>query len=244
MKTANPALPSNCFEGISVYENEDLMTVNGTVNKTIVLLLFVFAGALLQWTQFAAKPGLVLNLLMAGSFAGFILALVTIFKKNASPYTAPLYAVFEGLVIGGISAVFEAQYKGITVQAVGLTLGTMFSLLILYKLRIITVTQKFRAGITIATGGIAVFYLVSLVMSFFGFRTSLIYGSTTAGLAVNLVIVIIAALNLLLDFDFVVGGAAVGLPKYMEWYGAFGLTVTLVWLYIEIINLLARRNRQ
>ena len=178
--------------------------------------------------------------MMVGLFGGLIFALVTVFKKEWSPVTAPIYALLEGLVLGGMSALFNVRYPGIAMQAVGLTFGTLFVLLFLYSSRIIKVTQKFRLGVFAATGGIMVFYLIEMVLGFFGIHFNTINGSGPIGIGISLFIVAIAALNLVLDFDFVEQGVACGAPKYMEWYAGFGILVTLVWLYIEILNLLSK----
>jgi uncharacterized YccA/Bax inhibitor family protein len=166
--------------------------------------------------------------------------MVTIFKKTWAPVTAPIYALLEGLVLGGLSAVFELKYPGIAMQAVGLTFGTLFVMLLAYKSGLIKVTQKFRMGVVAATGGIMVFYLIEMLLGFFGIQFTTINGAGPIGIAVSLFIVAIAALNLVLDFDFVEQGVAAGVPKYMEWYAAFGIIVTLVWLYLEILTLLSK----
>jgi uncharacterized YccA/Bax inhibitor family protein len=170
--------------------------------------------------------------------------MVTIFKKEWSPVTAPIYALLEGLALGGISAAFDLRYPGIGIQAVSLTFGTLFALLLVYSSGIIKVTQKFRIGVVAATGGIALFYLLEWAMSFFGFRFVAINGSGIIGIGFSLLVVGIAALNLVLNFDFIERGVQCGAPKYMEWYGAFGIMVTLVWLYLEILNLLAKMRRR
>ena len=169
-----------------------------------------------------------------------MLALVTIFVKKASPYTAPLYALCEGLVLGGISAFYEVKFPGIVVQAVGLTFGTLFCLLAAYKSGLIRATENFKLGVVAATGGIALVYLASIVLGFFDIRIPMIHESGIVGIGFSLFVVVIAALNLVLDFDFIETGVEQGAPKYMEWYGAFGLMVTLVWLYVEFLRLLAK----
>jgi len=178
--------------------------------------------------------------MIGGAIGGFILALVTVFKPKLSPYTAPFYALFEGLFLGGISALMNASYPGIVMQAVGLTFGTLFAMLFAYKTGLIKVTQKFRSGIIAATGGIMLFYMVTWILGMFGFGNGLYYGSSLLSIGISLFVVVIAALNLVLDFDFIERGAQSGAPKYMEWYGAFGLMVTLIWLYIELLRLLSK----
>ena len=176
-----------------------------------------------------------------GAIGGFILAMITIFKKAWSPYTAPMYAALEGLFLGGISAIFEDQYPGIVIQATGLTLGTLASLLVLYKLGIIKPTENFRLMIVSATMGIAVLYLISMIMNMFGSSgIGFIHSNGLFGIGFSLFVVAIAALNLVLDFDFIEQGSELGAPKYMEWFGAFSLMVTLIWLYLEMLRLLAK----
>ena len=178
-----------------------------------------------------------------GVFGGFIVAMVTIFKKEWSPVTAPIYALLEGLVLGGLSAFLDLRYPGIAMQAVGLTFGTLFVLLLAYRSGLIPVTQKLRMGIIAATGGIALLYLMEMLLGIFGIHFAAINGSGFIGIGFSLFVVAIAALNLVLDFDFIERGVQAGAPKYMEWYGAFGIIVTLVWLYLEILRLLSKLNR-
>jgi uncharacterized YccA/Bax inhibitor family protein len=183
--------------------------------------------------------------MIGGLIGGFVVALVTIFKKNWSPFTAPIYALLEGLALGGISAIFERTYPGVAIQAVGLTLGTLFAMLLAYKTGMIRATQSFKIGVIAATGGIAVFYLVEMVLSmFFHINVPAINGSSPWGIAFSLFVVVVAALNLVLDFDMIETGVNGGAPKYMEWYGAFGLMVTLIWLYLEILRLLGKLRRR
>jgi uncharacterized YccA/Bax inhibitor family protein len=179
-------------------------------------------------------------LMMVGLFGGFIFAMITSFKKEWSPVTAPIYALLEGLALGGISAIFDLRYPGIGIQAVSLTFGTLFVLLLAYRSGLIQVTQKFRMGIVAATGGIMLFYLLEMVLGFFGIQFASINGSGIVGIGFSLIVVAVAALNLVLDFDFIERGVQYGAPKYMEWYGAFGIMVTLVWLYLEILRLLSK----
>jgi uncharacterized YccA/Bax inhibitor family protein len=186
------------------------------------------------------NPQVVTPWVLVGAIAGFVVAMITIFKQTWAPVTAPLYALLEGLVIGGASAIFEAQFPGIVIQAAALTLGTCLALLLAYKSRLIRATENFKLGVVAATGGIALFYLITLVLGFFGIQMPLMYGNSWASIGFSLVVVVIAALNLVLDFDFIEQGAAQGAPKYMEWYGAFGLMVTLIWLYLEMLRLLAK----
>jgi len=222
------------------------MTIQGTVNKTGVLLVCLLIPAAWIWQKFNATeaPAAVYPWVMGGLIGGLVFALVTVFKKEWAGITAPLYAAFEGLLLGGVSAIFEARYPGIVIQAVGLTVGTLFSLLFAYKTGFIRATENFKLGVVAATGGIFLLYMVSFIMSFFGGSIGFIHSSGTFGILFSLFVVVVAALNLVLDFDFIEHGAAAGAPKYMEWYAAFGLMVTLIWLYLEMLRLLAKlRNR-
>jgi len=250
MKTSNPALGDNTFRGLndgaygrgSLIDAANRMSLSGTVNKTGVLLILALATAAYTWHVFMQSLDMasVAPLMFLGVFGGFILALVTIFKKEWSPITAPLYALAEGLFLGSISAFMETRYPGIGIEAVSLTFGTLFVLLIAYQSGLIKVTQKFRLGVVAATGGICLFYLVQMLLGFLGIRFASINGSGAMGIGFSLIVVAVAALNLVLDFDFIEQGVQAGAPKYMEWYGAFGIMVTLVWLYIEILNLLTK----
>ena len=248
MRTSNPAF-RGAFDpqGLVIGER---MTVTGTVNKTGILTLCVIATAAWTWNRFlnAGDPEVamasVMPLLLLGGIGGFVMALVTIFKKEWSPITAPIYALLEGLVLGGISAITEIRFHGIPMQAVGLTFGTLVALLLVYRAGVIKVTDNFRMGVVAATGGIALFYVATMIMGFFGVRFPSIFGSGMLGIGISLFVVVVAALNLVLDFDLIERGAQAGAPKYMEWYGAFALMVTLIWLYLEILRLLTKLQRR
>ena len=248
MKTSNPALGDETFRRLAgsgyggTIDAADRMTLNGTVHKTGILLVCALATAAWTWHLFLQSRDMsaVAPMMLLGGIGGFIAAMVTIFKKEWSPATAPIYALLEGLFLGGTSAMFDVRYPGIGIQAVGLTFGTLFVLLLAYSARIIRVTQKFRLGVIAATGGIMVFYLAQMLLGFFGVHFSAVNGSGMLGIGISLFIVAIAALNLVLDFDFIEQGVAYGAPRYMEWYGAFGIMVTLVWLYLEILRLLSK----
>lgn len=216
------------------------MTIQGTVNRTFILLMLLLATFVYSWNQFLTSPDSVLPLILVGGIGGFVVALVTIFVPKISPFTAPVYALLEGLFLGAISAQYEAQYGGIVFQAVLLTIGVLLSLLLVYKSGLIKVTHNFRLGVVAATGAIFIVYLISFIGSFFGFEIPHLHEATPLGIAISVVIVIIAALNLVLDFDFIENAAKRQVPKYFEWYGAFGLLVTLVWLYLEILRLLSK----
>lgn len=247
MQTGNPVLTGDVFPRNRSFASSDVMTINGTVVKTLILLLCVIATAAYTWSLYikTGDPTSVTGWLVFGAVAGFIIALVTAFKKTWAPVTAPLYALAQGLFLGGISALFNVQYPGIAVQAIGLTFGTLAVMLFLYESGIIRATEKFKLGVFAATGAIFLIYLVSLILSFFGIQVGFIYESGIVGIGFSLFVVTIAALNLVIDFDVIEQGAATGAPKYMEWYGAFALMVTLIWLYLEILRLLSkmRSNR-
>ncbi|HEX9781002.1 MAG TPA: Bax inhibitor-1/YccA family protein [bacterium] len=244
MRTANPALSAGTFSRVAGTAGERAMSVQGTVNKTAVLLLLVVISSAWIWNQaWAGAP--VQGWMLAGLIGGLITGIVTVFKQRWAPVTAPVYALLEGLALGGISAAFERAYPGIVIQAVTLTFGTLTALLLAYTSRLISVTQNFRLGVAAATGGILLVYLASFVLSFFGVRMSFLYDSSPLSIGISLFVVVIASLNLVLDFDFIEHAAERRLPAYMEWYAGFGLLVTLVWLYIEILRLLAKlRSRR
>lgn len=239
MRTANPALNASTFE--QTLPGQGTMTIQGTVNKSFLLLILLIVSALWPWNlYFSGQVAQVQPMLWGGLIGGFIVAMITVFKKTWAPVLAPIYALLEGLVLGGLSAIFEARFPGIVIQAVGLTFGTLFILLFVYRVGLIRATENFKLGVMAATGGIALFYIVSMVLGLFGVSVPLIHSSGIWGILFSLFVVGIAALNLVLDFDFIEQGAERGAPKYMEWYAAFGLMVTLVWLYIEILRLLSK----
>jgi len=233
-RSGNPAFTKN-FGG-STYDIplEERMTLDGAVNKTGILLSLCFAGAFIGWNIPA--------LLIPSWIIGMILGFITIFRRpEKAGSTAPLYALSQGIFLGGITLFFEAQFPGIGIQAIGLTFGILASLLFCYKSGLIKPTENFRLMIFSATMGIALLYLVSILMSLFGGAgIPLIHSNGLFGIGFSIFIVSIAALNLVLDFDFIEDGADKGMPKYMEWYGAFSLMVTLIWLYLEILRLLAK----
>lgn len=242
MRTSNPTLSDKAFEADRSKAGGEVMTINGTVNKTGILLCLLWVSAIYTWekTFSAANPQELYPWMIGGAIIGFIVAMITMFKKTLAPITAPIYAVVEGLFLGVLSAFFEMQFPGIVFQAVLLTFGTLLALLFAYKSGLIKATENFKLGIVAATGGIAIVYLLSIVLGFFGVSIPLIHGSGMVGIGFSLFVVVIAALNLVLDFDFIENGAAKGAPKYLEWYGAFGLLVTLIWLYIELLRLLSK----
>ena len=249
-QSGNPALSEKIFNRTAAEVSGETMTVRGTINKFGFLLLMVIAGAAFVWHQYYTKIALVDaqqsvgTYMMVGVFGGLICALAIIFKPNWAPYLSPAYGLLEGLFLGGISAVFndafQEKYPGIIPQAVGLTFGVAVVMFLLYNFRIIRATAKFRSIIISATMGIAVFYLITWVVSLFHVNVAFMYNSSPLGIGISIFVVAIAALNLILDFDMIERGAHAGAPKFMEWYGAFGLLVTMVWLYLEILKLLAR----
>ena len=246
MRSGNPALSESTFldlgSGTVVRRDADAMSLNGTVNKTAFLLVLVLATSMFTWSKAYAGAGAgLMPWVWGGAIGGLVLALVTVFKKQWAPVTAPLYAAVEGLFIGAISAVFEQRFPGIVIQAVGLTFGTMAALLVAYRSGLIKATENFKLGVVAATGGIALLYLVNIGMGLLGFEgMGFIHDSGWMGIGFSAVVVVVAELYLVLDFDFIEQGVEQGAPKYMEWYAAFGLLVTLIWLYLEILRLLSK----
>ena len=239
MRTANPALNDKTFA--RAWESGGEMTIMGTVGKTAVLLLLALVTATYTWSRyFQLGPASVNGLLLIGAIGGLIVAVITIVKPTFAPIGAPLYAALEGLFLGAISAMYEQRFQGLPMQAAALTFFTLAALLFAYRSGLIRATENFKLGIVAATGAIALFYIASMVMGLFGVRMPLLHDASPLGIGLSAVIVIVAALNLVLDFDFIETGAERGAPKYMEWYAAFGLMVTLIWLYLEMLRLLAK----
>lgn len=246
-KSSNPALRENIFHKDYSISSE-AMTINGTMNKTGLMLLIVMAAAIFTWNKFFAAIAVnpeggaaaVMPWVIVGGIGGLITAIVTAFRPQSSGISAPIYAIFEGLLLGGLSAIFESMYAGIVMRAVALTLAVFLAMLFLYRSGIIKVTEKLKMGIFAATAGIAVVYLVSFIGGFFGMEFSFLHGNSNFSIGFSLLVVAIAAFNLVLDFSFIENAAEQGAPKYMEWYGAFGLMVTLIWLYLEILRLLSK----
>ncbi len=239
MRTSNPALNANAFRlpGAALGES---MSLTGVINKTGILLVCAVATSIWSWNRILEDPASAGLLVGVGAIGGLIAAVVTIFKKEWAPFTSPVYALLEGLVLGSVSAMYEARFHGIAIQAVGLTFGTLLAMLLVYRSGLIRVTERFKLGVVAATGGIALFYIVEMVLGFFGIHFATINGAGAIGIGFSLLVVGIAALNLVLDFDFIENGVRAGAPKYMEWYAAFGLMVTLVWLYLEMLRLLSK----
>ena len=244
LKSSNPALSEQIFVKARTETSTEVMTIQGTMNKALLMLVLVVLGAVYTWKMFfqVGNPSV---WMMVGGIGGFITAIITVFAPKSSPYTAPIYAILEGLLLGGLSAFMAAQYTGnIVIQAVGLTFATFFLMLFLYRSQIIKVTEKLRMAIFAATGAIALMYFISFIARLFGANMGFIHDGGMVSIVISLVIVGVAAFNLLLDFDFIERGVAMNSPKYMEWYGAFGLMVTLIWLYIEFLRLLSKVNRR
>ena len=247
-KSKNPALGVDTFKKVpGLLDSSQGMTIQGTVNKTGLLGLIVLVASLFTWNLYQSSQdfAIIQPYVIGGSILGLIVALVIIFKKTLAPYLAPIYCGLEGLALGGLSAYMEGVFPGIVLQAVLLTFGILFGLLIIYRLKIIQATENFKLIVASATAGIAIVYLISFVGRFLGFEIPYIHDNSLGGIIFSLVVVVIAALNLVIDFDFIEQGAETNAPKYMEWYGAFGLMVTLIWLYLEILRLLAKlRSRK
>ncbi len=248
-KSSNPVFGRSVFDRVQSGMQAGQMTVEGTVNKTGLMLLILVFAAIFTWRKFFgayeySNPqeafSAVSVWLLVGGIGGFITALITTFSPQRANVTAPIYAVFEGLFLGGISAFFESMYPGLVMRAVALTFGVFVVMLLLYRSGKIRATGKFRMGVMAATGGIALVYFISFIAGMFGANLGFLYGNSTLSIGISLVVVAVAALNLILDFDFIEQGAAAGAPRFMEWYGAFGLMVTLVWLYLELLRLLAK----
>lgn len=242
-KSKNPALSSEVFaKAKRINESTEAMTINGTVNKTAFLAFIVLYSSLITWNIYQSSQDFLLikPFVIGGFIAAFVVALILIFKNTTAPYLAPVYCGFEGLALGGLSAFMEAKFPGIVLQAIILTFGILFSLLTIYRLGIIRATENFKLIVASATAGIAIYYIASMAGGFFGFELPYIHDNSMEGILFSLFVVVIAAFNLVIDFDFIEKGAESKSPKYMEWYAAFGLMVTIIWLYLEILWLLAK----
>lgn len=250
MRTANPALNDKSFQTRSSRSIglDDRMTLTGTVNKSFLLICMVFTTAIWSWYQaIPASPeaGPQIPIWYWGALIGaLIVAFIVIFKKHTAPYLAPVYALLEGVVLGLMSSLFEQMYPGIVFQAILGTAAVFAGLLFVYKSGMIKVTDNFRLGVAAATGGVFLIYMLTFVLSFFGINMPYIHEGGLIGIGFSLLVIGIASMNLVLDFDFIEGACERGAPKYMEWYASFGLLVTLIWLYIEILRLLAKLQRR
>ncbi|MDZ7640352.1 MAG: Bax inhibitor-1/YccA family protein [Bryobacterales bacterium] len=243
-RTSNPALNDRVFQSGREVVFGETMTVNGVINKSGFLLLLVTLGAIWPWTLAFENPAnpLVNILMIGGLIGGLVMALITTFKKEWAPVTAPAYALLEGLALGGISAIFEMRYPGVALQAVALTFAVLGVMLLAYRSGWIKVTEKFKLGVVAATGAIFLVYMAGFVLGFFGIQLSFLYGNSLLSIGISGVIVVVAALNLVLDFDLIEQGVRQGAPRRMEWYAGFALMVTLVWLYLELLRLLSKIN--
>jgi uncharacterized YccA/Bax inhibitor family protein len=237
--SSNPALGEKALQERGVV-GEASMTTNGAINKTFALMAVLLLVGSFSWNFIAANPELTSIFTIGGAIAGLVTAMIIIFKKTAAPYLAPVYAGFQGLFLGAISVMLESVFPGIVTQAILLTVGVLLIMLSAYKTGLIKVTEKFKLGLVAATGSIFLIYMISFILGFFGIQIPYIHGNGTIGIAFSAIVVGIAALNLVLDFDFFEKGEQMQLPKHMEWYAAFGLMVTLVWLYLEILRLLSK----
>lgn len=246
-KSGNPALDKETFVKCEKStDHTNVMTISGTVNKTALLLLLTMAASFITWRLFFITFDFQLtkSIVIFGSIVGLALAFFIAFNKDLAGYLAPLYAIFEGLALGGLSAFMENAFPGIVIQSLSLTFAIFIALLFIYKLRLIKVTENFRLIVASATCGVALYYLASLGLRLFGVELPLIHENTTGGIIFSLFVVILASVNLVVDFDFIEQGADNKVPKYMDWYGAFGLLVTVIWLYVEILRLLGKSRRR
>ncbi|RIW17491.1 Bax inhibitor-1/YccA family protein [Algoriphagus lacus] len=247
-KSGNPALTKDTFNDLEkvVQGDENIMTLQGTVNKTGLLLLAVIVPALYTWNLFTTTLDFatITPYLWTGTIGGLILAFIIVFNMDWSPFLAPVYAILQGLCLGGFSAAINHNFPGIVMQALLLTFGICMVLLIIYKLKIIKPTENFKLIVASATGGLAMYYLVNIGLSFAGVELPFIHENNTGGIIFSLFAVVLASMNLVVDFDFIEQGVEGRAPKYMEWYGAFGLMVTIIWLYVEILRLLAKSRKK
>jgi uncharacterized YccA/Bax inhibitor family protein len=242
MRNSNPILNEKAFSGVRAAD-ADAMTINGTIQKTAGLLFLLVCSGAYTWAVTRADgASAAMPWAMAGVIGGLVSILIMAFKKEWSPILAPAYALAEGLFLGAISAILEARFHGIVLNAAALTVGTLGVLLLVYRLGWVKATENFKMGIVAATGAIAVLYIVDMVLMMFGKQVPFIHQSGMIGIGFSILVVGIAALNLVLDFDFIENGAAAGAPRYMEWFAGVGLLVTLVWLYVEFLRLLAKLN--
>jgi len=246
LRTGNPTLNENTFRNLSYTGQVESMTLQGTASKGAVLTGLLFGSAMWTWnlTQDMMLPGGQSNLVMGWAIGGVVVALIfgfiTVFAKSWSPFTTPVYAIGEGLFLGAISAICNAKFPGVVFQAMSLTILCLMSMLLAYRTGLIRATENFKLGLFAVTGAIGMLYLATMVMRMFGMTVPYIHDSGIIGIGFSVFVVIVAALNLVLDFDLIETGVERRAPKYMEWYAAFGLLVTLVWLYVEVLRLLMK----
>jgi uncharacterized YccA/Bax inhibitor family protein len=232
---SNPLLKDSVFD--STIRSNNIMTISGTINKSIILWALLIASAFYAWTH----PIIIMPLLVPLLIAGFLIAIISVFKKEASPFLSPLYAICEGLILGAISLSFEKSYPGIVINAILLTMSVLFCMLAAYKTGILRATPRFQKIVIFSTLAICLVYVIDLFLNLFGAGSfSYIHNSSGLGIIISLVIVAVASLNLIIDFDLIEQGSSQGAPKYMEWYSAFALMITLVWLYLEMLRLLSK----
>jgi|SRR5699024_8754098 len=243
LRSGNPSLRRSTFRNVESSSLNKSMTLDGVVRKSLILLILLVGSAAFSWNLYV-NEGNMLPLIFGSAIGGFIVALITIFVPKASPITGPLYALLEGLLLGAISAQYAFYMDGIVMQAIILTLCVFFVMLTLYATKVIRPTRKFKNGVMIATGAIALAYLLNFILRLFGSQIPFIHDAGPIGIIISLVIVGVAAMNLILDFDFIKSAASSAVPKYMEWYASFTLMVTLVWLYLEILRLLSKLKRR
>lgn len=247
-KSGNPALTKDTFKDIEKVAKgeENVMTLQGTVNKTGILLLAVIIPAFYSWNLFTSTLDFatITPYFWTGTIGGLFLAFIIVYNMDLSPFLAPVYAILQGLCLGGLSAAINHKFPGIVMQALLLTFGICVVLLFIYKLRIIKPTENFKLIVSSATGGLALYYLASFGLTFAGVELPFIHENSAGGIIFSLFAVVLASVNLVVDFDFIEKGVEGRVPKYMEWYGAFGLMVTIIWLYVEILRLLAKSRRK
>jgi uncharacterized YccA/Bax inhibitor family protein len=245
-KSSNPILQDRAFRKETAFTSNKVMTVNGTIEKTGILIFILIIAAAYTWKMFynSGDPATAMSSMgawmMGGAIGGFAVAIAMVFMKKYAGFLAPIYAVLEGLFLGALSAFFESMYPGIVMNAVLGTFATFLFMLVAFRSGIIKVTDKLRSMVFAATGAVAIMYLLSWILGMFGVNVSMMHDNSLLSIGISVVVIVIAAFNLLLDFDFIEKGSAMGAPKYMEWFSAFGILVTLVWLYLEILKLLAK----
>jgi uncharacterized YccA/Bax inhibitor family protein len=244
-QSGNPTLSQKIFDRSLEQSDGSVMTVRGAINKFGFLLFMVIAGAAYTWhLYYTNQQQTMMTLMWVGIIGGLISVIAIAFKPTLATYLSPAYGILEGFVLGALSAIlndaFAEKYPGLVIQAVGLTFGVAIAMFLLYNFRVIKATEKFKSVVFTATAGIAIFYVLTLVLRLFHVNIPFMYDSSMFGIGLSIFIIAIAALNLIIDFDMIEQGAATGAPKFMEWYGAFGLLVTMIWLYIEILRLLSR----
>jgi uncharacterized YccA/Bax inhibitor family protein len=243
MASQNPLLSQAVIEKAPMVYSSP-MTVQGAVNRAAFLLSLVVVSAVLSWNWTNGRHADPSLLILSGSVSGLIFCLLTVFKKEWSPVTAPIYSLCEGMTLGAISASLNRVYPGVALQASMLSFGVLFALLGAYRLGWIRASEKFKAVVVAATLGVGLVYLFAMIANLFGVQIPFLHGSGDGAILFSLAVVVIAAMNLIMDFSFIEEAAAASAPKYMEWYAAFGLMVSLIWLYLEILRLLSNLSRR